>query len=58
MGIKITKQSEGERLLRQCKEAIERSIAGINRSVSGLEHLQRLEVYKVFDLKTGNQNDG
>jgi hypothetical protein len=41
MGIKITKQSEGERLLRQCKEAIERSIAGINRSVSGLEHLHK-----------------
>ncbi len=51
MGIKIIKESEGEKLLRQCREAIEKSIAGINRSVSGLEHPQKLRVYQALISK-------
>jgi hypothetical protein len=43
---KAPEESEAEMLLRQCREAVEKSITGINRSVSGLEHLQKLKVYE------------
>ncbi len=48
MGIRITRESEGEKLLRECREAIEKSITGIDRSVSGLEHSQKLRVYQAL----------